>query len=111
MTTQRATKQVRKIPAHMIAQARAAAARFQRFTGHKPTSKNIGVLELTRKSDVVCLIGKVEGIIYSTVRDGKPERYIHEFENPRPVFAVSSDGKQIYIVAGRYRFTERGIVG
>jgi hypothetical protein len=53
----------------------------------------------------------VDGILYSTVRDGVLEKYIHKFRKAdRPLFVVSPDGKQLFLVDGNYTFTERGIV-
>lgn len=61
--------------------------------------------------DVLVKIGQIDGIMYTTVRDGKTEKYIHKFaQRSRPMFAVSEDGKQIFLLGGRYTFTERGIV-
>jgi hypothetical protein len=56
-------------------------------------------------------IGDCDGILYTTVRDGVTESYIHKFKKKsRPVLASSFDGKQLLILAGGYEFTERGIV-
>ena len=60
--------------------------------------------------DVGMEIGTVDGIMYTTVRDGKEEKYIHEFKKAsRPLFAVSPDGKQLMMVGGSYQFTAKGI--
>ncbi len=91
---------------------------FRSFTGRGAKRGDIGVL--TINDTLVMVIGKCDGILYTTVRDGKEESYIHEFgrrdgqkgANPRrPVLAISSDGKQAFILAGGYKFTERGFVG
>ncbi|NCA24613.1 MAG: hypothetical protein EBS91_08475, partial [Betaproteobacteria bacterium] len=56
-------------------------------------------------------IGEVDGILYSTVRDGVLEKYIHKFrKRDKPLFVVAPDGKALYLVGGNYTFTERGIV-
>lgn len=56
------------------------------------------------------VVGKVLGVMYETVRDGKHEKYCHEFNRKsRPLLVASHDGSQIGIVGGQYRFTERGI--
>lgn len=61
--------------------------------------------------EVVIEIGSLDTVEYTTRRGGKIEHYRHEFrEKSRPLLAVSEDGKQLMIVGGRYRFTERGIV-
>ena len=57
--------------------------------------------------------GKVvhDGVLYTTTRDGREEKYVHEFrKRDKPLLCVSPDGEQLFIVAGRYVFTERGIV-
>jgi hypothetical protein len=62
-------------------------------------------------SVVGLVIGTVDGLLYTTVRDGKQEKYIHKFKvNDRPMFVVSDDGKQIFLLGGNFDFTEQGIV-
>ncbi|RJP44502.1 hypothetical protein C4587_01825 [Candidatus Parcubacteria bacterium] len=58
--------------------------------------------------DTLVLVGDVTAISYIAHDDGK--EYEHVFrESSAPVLAVSSDGKQLFIIKGRYRFTSRGI--
>ena len=60
---------------------------------------------------VAAVIGECDGVLYTTVRDGVKERYIHEFrKGDKPLLCVSPDGRQILLVGGAYRFTEAGIV-
>lgn len=60
---------------------------------------------------VAFLIGTLDAVCYTTVRDGKRESYIHRFKKAaRPLLASSHDGQQILILGGGYRFTDRGIV-
>lgn len=81
---------------------------FQDFTGHDP--EYIDKVKLP-VHDTALAIGHCDGILYSTVRDGRKEKYIHKFKpGSRPVLAVSFDGKQLYLLAGAYKFTDRGIV-
>lgn len=81
---------------------------FQDFTGHDP--QYVDTVKMPR-NDVALAIGHCDGILYTTVRDGKIEKYIHRFKKgSRPVLAASHDGKQLYLLAGAYTFTERGIV-
>jgi hypothetical protein len=57
------------------------------------------------------VIGELDGVLYTTVRDGKTERYIHRFrKRSRPRLIASHDGKSLHILGGEYEFTERGIV-
>jgi hypothetical protein len=94
------------VPAAEMAQARKL---FEDFTGHELThAKRLPAPKLPR---LAVKIGTVDGILYTTVRDGKTERYIHEFKRKaRPTFAVSPDGRQLFMLGGAYNFTERGIV-
>jgi hypothetical protein len=86
---------------------RRAASLYERFQGKKPTT--LQVVEIsTPEPDVALVVGTLHGLSYRAKGDGK--LYFHKFKN-RPLFAVSYDGKQIYILKGGYRFTERGIVG
>ena len=63
-----------------------------------------------REPKVGLVIGKLDGVLYTTVRDGKRESYIHEFRaRSRPLLAASSDGTQLRIVGGRFEFTDAGI--
>ncbi len=56
------------------------------------------------------VIGELDGVLYSTVRDGKKEKYIHEFKRKsRPLLIASSDGDSLHIVGGQYEFTNAGI--
>jgi hypothetical protein len=86
-----------------------AADLYERFSGHDPEA--IGTVQVAPLPKVAAAIGHCDGVLYTTVRDGKTERYIHEFAaKDRPLLCVSPDGKQIILVGGRYRFTEAGIV-
>jgi len=61
--------------------------------------------------DVGLKIGKCDGVLYTTVRDGVTEKYIHEFKKAaRPVLVASFDGKQLLLIGGSFDFTDRGIV-
>lgn len=53
-------------------------------------------------------VGQFYGIAY--ISEGK--KYFHKFNrNNRPLVFVSSDGRQIYILKGGYKFTDRGFIG
>jgi len=82
---------------------------FEQFTGHD--ASEVIEIDMPAVHDVMLNIGEIDGILYTTVRDGVVEKYIHKFrKNCRPLFAVSHDGKQLYMLGGSYDFTERGIV-
>lgn len=86
----------------------AAAKRFENFTGHKAEFVDRIKME---SYDTAFLIGDLDGLLYTTVRDGEKESYIHKFKKKsRPQLASSFDGKQLFILGGGYRFTERGII-
>ena len=91
----------------MTAKIKAAKKLYEDFTGHR--AEHVDTVKLPRDS-VAIIIGSCEAVAYKTVREGKTERYIHEFEgDAQPILAVSHDGKQLYILGGDYRFTDRGI--
>jgi len=85
-----------------------AAKLYEQFTGHKPTS----IREVnTANSGEGFVIGTLDGVLYTTKRDGKTEHYKHDFNSrSRPLLVSSYDGKNLYIVKGQYQFTDRGIV-
>lgn len=91
------------------ARIRRAANLYERFSGHE--ALECGRIKVRAMPDVGVAIGKVDGILYTTVRDGVIEKYIHKFhKGDEPLFVVSPDGKQLLMVGGRFDFTERGIV-
>jgi len=55
-------------------------------------------------------IGALDGVDYTTVRDGKTEKYRHTFKkSSRPTLVASHDGQSLHVLGGEYEFTERGI--
>lgn len=96
------------VPASRWKKIQKAIDLFQRFRGHDPEyldSVNFPVPE------VCLLVGELDGVLYTTVRDGVKESYIHKFKkSSRPLLATSYDGKQLYILGGGYTFTDAGIV-
>lgn len=61
--------------------------------------------------EAVMVIGHVEAIKYRTTHGGETELYEHPFQpGSRPLLVASSDGKQLLLLGGRYKFTARGIV-
>ncbi len=98
-----------RVTARQQIQIEEAAALYADFSGHEP--EIVGTLDKPVIPDVLIGIGEIDGVMYSTVRDGKLEKYVHQFKKTsRPLFAVSHDGKQLYMLGGAYTFTERGIV-
>lgn len=86
-----------------------AASLYERFSGHE--ARPVGTVKLPKPPKVAVAIGPCDAILYSTVRDGVREKFIHKFKaKDAPIMMISPDGKQIMLVGGNYRFTERGIV-
>lgn len=91
--------------------AAAAVSAYEEFTGHKATKVETVNLQLPA---CATKIGSLLGVAYEAVRDGKKEKYFHEFNRKsRPTLAVSvsSPGKPalLIIVGGHYTFTDHGI--
>lgn len=88
---------------------RKAADLYERFSGHD--AEILGKIRVKSLPKVAVGVGVCDGILYTTVRDGKTEKYIHKFRAAdKPILAVTPDGKQILLLGGNYTFTERGIV-
>lgn len=85
-----------------------AANLFRDFRGDDP--EYLTKVQLpTPKTGLV--IGELDGVLYTTYRDGNRERYIHEFKKgSRPHLVASHDGKSLHILGGKFAFTDRGIV-
>jgi|SRR5208282_2906572 len=91
------------------AQIRKAGKLYADFTGH--ADLDIVKAKIPSIPYVLVEIGKIDGLLYTTVRDGVTERYIHRFKaKSRPLFAVSPDGKLLFLLGGAFTFGERGIV-
>ena len=86
---------------------RSAARLFTEFTGDE--ADHVESFEIP-DDDTLMVVGICEAIAYSAKRDGETHSYQHEFKpSARPVLAVSSDGRRLYLLAGDYRFTSHGI--
>ncbi|NBW68809.1 MAG: hypothetical protein EBR47_09045 [Betaproteobacteria bacterium] len=80
-----------------------AADLYERFSGHD--AEIVGKVRVNPMPKVGVAVGEVDGILYTTVRDGVLERYIHKFRKAdKPLL------KSLHLVGGNYTFTERGIV-
>lgn len=88
----------------------AAAKLFEDFTGHPADqSRKVAFREL-KDGEQLVYVGRVCAIAYEATRDGDTEVFEHEFRaSSRPVLAASSDGRRLYLLAGAYKFTHRGI--
>jgi hypothetical protein len=84
-----------------------AARLLKDFSGHDP-SEVLQISEPDVREGLV--IGTLDAVPYTTVRDGKTQSYLHEFgKSSRPLLVASSDGKRLRVVGGRFQFTEAGI--
>lgn len=103
------SSRARSRPLPKSAQIRKAMDLYERFSGHE--AEEAGRVTVPPMPKVGVAIGTVDGILYTTVRDNKTEKYIHKFaKRDAPLFVVSPDGKSLHMIGGRYKFTERGIV-
>ncbi len=87
-----------------------ATRAFEDFTGHKGADVVRVNARNLKEGEALTVIGSLVAVAYEATRDGETAHYEHEFrESSRPVLAVSADGKQLYVLAGAYKFTHRGI--
>lgn len=81
---------------------------YQEFTGHA-----VDIVDLVDVDPIThgLTIGECDGILYTTIRDGETESYIHRFKkSARPTLVASHDGEQLALIGGNFNFTDRGIV-
>ena len=96
------------VPQSHYSKVQEAIENYERFTGHTPEFLD---KHAQKKMSVGFKIGECDGILYTTVRDGRTEKYIHKFKKrARPILASNHDGSFIGLVDGDYQFTDRGIV-
>lgn len=89
------------------AELQQAARLLKDFSGHEPTEV-LRINEKPFKKGLV--IGETDGVLYTTVRDGRTEKYIHRFrKKSRPLLTASADGTRLGIVGGQFQMTEAGI--
>lgn len=80
---------------------------YEAFSGH--TADNVDVVNVPEMKEGLT-VGKCLGIMYTTVRDGVRENYLHEFKHSaRPELVASYDGSQLGLIGGKFRFTDAGI--
>lgn len=84
-----------------------ATSLYSEFTGHEVDQ----IIEVDVKPITHGLrIGRLDGVIYTTVRDGKTESYIHEFKKKSaPTLISNHSGNQLGLVGGDYTFKDSGI--
>jgi len=90
-------------------QVKDAVERYAGFRGAKPES--VSKVRMRDQPRVLLTVGECLGILYRTDRDGVVDNYIHRFKkHARPTLCCTSDGRQLYMLGGAYKMTERGIV-
>ncbi len=85
-----------------------AVSLYRDFTGENP--RHLEDWDVVVPSHAM-EVGKVTGIMYKARVDGQLQEFLHEFTGrSRPILAASSDGRQLLLLGGDYKMTERGIV-
>jgi len=85
-----------------------AARRFEDFTGHPVTTGQ--KFDFPGNPKTGFAVGPVSMIGYEASRDGERATYVHRFKKKaRPLLAASHDGRDLFLLGGAYRFTDRGI--
>lgn len=96
------------LPASLQTQLRQGMQLCEGFTGHQA---QVEIVDSPAPPKVLLRVGYLEGVIYSAVRDGEEQKYLHEFsESARPLLCVTPDGHQLIILGGGFDFTDCGIV-
>lgn len=98
------------VPASSVEEQVEQGARlYKRFTGHEVEFAEY--IDQPEQPNALVVIGEIDFVGYTTIRDGVVEKYIHRFKaKARPLFTVTPDGSSIVLLGGAYDFTERGIV-
>jgi hypothetical protein len=79
---------------------------FRRFHERAPGRSRHVKLPQSR---AVAMIGTLDAVPYTAIVNGRAVRFKHTFaKGSRPMLAT--DGRHLYILGGRFRVTERGIV-
>lgn len=87
---------------------RAAAKLYEDFTGHEPKYIERVTVDVP---EVLMLVGEMDAVLYTCIRDGRQEHYKHTFrKSSRPLLCSNETGTALFIVGGRYSMTDRGIV-
>lgn len=87
---------------------RSSAALYRGFREEPPKRARRVEFKVPR---AVAVMGQVEFFGYMTTHAGKTHLYVHQFaEGSRPTFAAAKGKNQAFLIGGRYRVTDRGIV-
>jgi len=92
-------------------QLQQAIALYESFREKRPRKLAELTARLPAPGEIVVCMGHVEFIGYRTTHKSKIKLYKHDFAaGSRPLLCVSADGRQLLLLGGHYRWTERGIV-
>jgi hypothetical protein len=96
------------VPCACLNEARCRFERFHRFAPHAILRARCSRLI----PPVLVHVGELRALVYRSDRGqcGKPRNFIHFLHTPA-VLASDPAGRQLYVVGGRYRVTNRGIEG
>jgi hypothetical protein len=87
---------------------REAASLYKGFREEPPERAKRVSFKVPR---AVAVMGQVEFIGYMTTHAGQVHLYVHQFaQGSRPTFAAGKGRNQAFLIGGRYRVTDRGIV-
>lgn len=82
---------------------------FKSFHERMPKRGEIALIKQS-EPEYALEVGEVYGIMYKVKETKEP--YLHRFPSgARPKLFIAADGKQTYVLYGKYRFTNRGFVG
>ena len=87
---------------------RAAARLYRRFREAPARRAKRITIDLPK---AVAVMGQLEFVGYVTTHQGKTHLYIHEFApGSRPLLCAGPRKNQAFLIGGRYKVTDRGIV-
>lgn len=87
---------------------RKAKTLYEKFRESKATRARTITVKLPK---AVAIMGYCNAIEYETTHGGKAQAYRHKFAKGSRALLCAGPGKnQLYLIGGRFRVTERGIV-
>lgn len=91
-------------------QIEAAIEKYLEVHGKAPTKASR--VEIPDPPQAVTLIGELIQVNYRTTKNGGPStEYYHRFKRPRPKLVTDPKGKNLFVVGGKFKISERGIEG
>ena len=107
-TRRRRARSARRNPSPALLER--AGKTFEMWHGFGPS--DLERVRLGRQvPSVLVKIGELAAVEYvSNKWTGKQERYRHVLKKPRPLLCTGPDAKGVFVVGGRVKVTERGLV-